>query len=102
MKICALLWQQVARDRDWHGAAHRQGACVKKALPPCLVAEPGPPVGRARKKRKLIQAPSPETWSETISGSEKFWRGKWGAVFGLPPWKKYVRRDRAHLIPPNV
>ena len=23
-------------------------------------------------------------------------------VFALPPWKKYRRRDRAHLVPPNV
>src|SRR5262249_59609899 len=23
-------------------------------------------------------------------------------VFGLPPWKKYRRRDRAHLVPPDV
>ena len=23
-------------------------------------------------------------------------------VFGLPPWKKYWRRDCAHLVPPNV
>src|SRR5262245_52113287 len=22
-------------------------------------------------------------------------------VFGLPPWKKYRRRDRAHLVPPR-
>src|SRR5262245_36436560 len=30
-----------------------------------------PPVGRAREIRRLIQAPSPEIWSETISGSEE-------------------------------
>src|SRR6516165_4577564 len=30
------------------------------------------------------------------------WRGSGWPVFGLPPWKKYRRRDRAHLVPPNV
>src|SRR5262245_63394575 len=63
----------------------------------------GPPVGRARKKRKFIQAPSPEIWSETISGSEEGpGGGSGGPVFGLPPWKKYRRHDRTHLVPPNV
>jgi hypothetical protein len=41
----------------------------------------GPPVGRARKKLKPIQAPSPEMWSETISGSEEVLAEKWGGLF---------------------
>ena len=49
-----------------------------------------PPVGRARKKRKLIQVPSPETWSETISGNEE--REVGWPVFGPPPSKNYRRR----------
>src|SRR5262245_5693815 len=41
--------------------------------------------------------------SETISGGEERPGGEMGwPVFGLPPWKKYRRRDRAHLVPPNV
>src|SRR6516164_7041927 len=46
-----------------------------------------PPGGRARENRKFIQAPSPEIWSEMISGSEEVLAG-W-PVFGLPPWKKF-------------
>src|SRR5262249_1074553 len=30
-----------------------------------------PPGGRTRENRKFIQTPSPEIWSETISGSEE-------------------------------
>src|SRR5262249_59132068 len=59
------------------------------------------PGGRARENRKLIQAPSPEIWSETISGGEEVLAGNGVACFGLPPWKKYRRRDRAHLVPPR-
>src|SRR5262245_39830972 len=60
------------------------------------------PGGRARKKRKLIQAPSLEMWSETISGSEEGPGGGSGwPVFGLPPWKEYRRRDRDYLVPPR-
>src|SRR5262245_10409679 len=62
-----------------------------------------PPVGRARENRKFIQVPSPEIWSETISGSDEVVAGEVGQpVFGLPPWKKYRRRGCAHLVPPNV
>src|SRR6516165_8710035 len=49
-----------------------------------------PPVGGTFWFQIFIQAPSPEIWSETISGAE----GGSGAVsgvacFGLPPWKKF-------------
>src|SRR6516225_9018137 len=37
--------------------------------------------GRARENRKFIQAPSPEIWSETISGDEEVLAGKWGGLF---------------------
>src|SRR5262245_1266135 len=37
--------------------------------------------GRARENRKFIQAPSPEIWSETISGGEEVLAQKWGGLF---------------------
>src|SRR5262249_7836078 len=40
-----------------------------------------PPGGRARENRKFIQAPSPEIWSETISGGEEVLAQKWGGLF---------------------
>jgi hypothetical protein len=40
-----------------------------------------PPGGRARENRKFIQAPSPEIWSETISGGEEVLVQKWGGLF---------------------
>src|SRR5262245_55634208 len=77
----ARILEEVVRARHWHGAADRQGACVEKALPACLVRGAWAPVGRARENRKLIQALSPETWSETITGNEKVLAGKWGSLF---------------------
>src|SRR5262249_20282096 len=43
--------------------------------------EAPPGGGRARENRKFIQAPSPEIWSETISGGEEVLAGKWGGLF---------------------
>ena len=61
-----------------------------------------PPGGRARENRKFIQAPSPEIWSETISGGEEVLAGKWGGLFlGYLLGKNFRRRDRDHLIPPR-
>ena len=61
-----------------------------------------PPGGRAREIRKFIQAPSPEIWSETISGGEKVLAGKWGGLFlGYLLGKNFRRRDRDHLVPPR-
>jgi hypothetical protein len=41
-----------------------------------------PPLGEGRTKiEKFIQAPSPEIWSETISGGEEVLAGKWGGLF---------------------
>src|SRR5262245_42162652 len=59
-----------------------------------LACAEGPPVGGTFQFQIFIQTPSPETWSETISGREEVLAGP---VFGLPPWTKYRRRDRAHL-----
>src|SRR5262249_12397995 len=65
-------------------------------------ASPPPPGGRARENRKFIQAPSPEIWSETISGGEEVLAGKWGGLFlGYLLGRNYRRRDRDHLVPPG-
>jgi len=57
--------------------------------------------GRA-KIEKFIQAPSPEIWSETISGGEEVLAGKWGGLFlGYLLGKNFRRRDRDHLVPPR-
>src|SRR5215467_3099929 len=50
----------------------------------------------------FIQAPSPEIWSETISGGEEVLAGKWGGLFlGYLLGRNYRRRDRDHLVPPR-
>jgi hypothetical protein len=60
------------------------------------------PGGRARENRKFIQAPSPEIWSETISGGEEVLAGKWGGLFlDYLLGRNYRRRDRDHLVPPR-
>src|SRR5262249_60634741 len=41
----------------------------------------GPPVGGTFWFQIFIQAPSPEIWSETISGGEEVLAGKWGGLF---------------------
>src|SRR6516165_8522920 len=66
---------QVARDRDWHGAAHLKRAWLK-ALTAILPLSPSflcvaPRVGGTFWFQIFIQAPSPEIWSETISGGEE-------------------------------
>src|SRR6516165_8500852 len=48
-------------------------------LPPNLYM--GPPVGGTFWFQIFIQAPSPEIWSETISGGEEVLAGKWGGLF---------------------
>ena len=61
-----------------------------------------PPGGRACENRKFIQAPSPEIWSETISGGEEVLAGKWGGLLlGYLLGKNFRRRDRDHLVPPR-
>src|SRR5215831_8220394 len=60
------------------------------------------PGGRARENRKFIQAPSPEIWSETISGGEEVLAGKWGGLFlRYLLGRNYRRGDRDHLVPPR-
>src|SRR6516165_12441144 len=61
-----------------------------------------PPGGRARENRKFVQAPSPEIWSETISGCEEVLARKWGGLFlGYLLGKNFRRRDRDHLVLPR-
>src|SRR5262245_37838115 len=70
----------------------------------CLSSRRGreAPGGRAREIRKFIQAPSPQIWSETISGGEEVLAGKWGGLFlGYLLGKNFRRRDRDHLVPPR-
>ena len=62
----------------------------------------GPPVGGTFEFQIFIQAPSPEIWSETISGGEEVLAGKWGGLFlGYLLGKNFRRRDRDHLVPPR-
>src|SRR6516162_9622884 len=90
---------QVARDRDWHGAAHLKRAWLK-ALTAILPLSPSflcvaPRVGGTFWFQIFIQAPSPEIWSETISGGEEVLAGKWGGLFmGYLLGKNFRRRDR--------
>jgi hypothetical protein len=56
----------------------------------------GPPVGRTFWFQIFIQAPSPEIWSETISGGEEVLAEKWGGLFlGYLLGKIFRRRDRS-------
>src|SRR5215831_13751005 len=60
------------------------------------------PGGRARENRSFIQAPSPKTCFETISGSEEVLAEKWGGLFlGYLLGKNFRRRDRDHLVTPR-
>jgi len=53
----------------------------------------GPPVGGTFWFQIFIQAPSPEIWSETISGGEEVLAGKWGGLFlGYLLGKNFRRR----------
>src|SRR5262245_22979477 len=49
----------------------------------------------------FIQTPSPEIWSETISGSEEAPGGEWGSLFWATSLEK-ISAACAHLVPPNV
>jgi len=47
-----------------------------------------PPVGGTFWFQIFIQAPSPEIWSETISGGQEALAGKWGRLFWATSLKK--------------
>src|SRR6516165_5305262 len=100
-----LEGDQVARDRDWHGPSHLKRAWLKASTailplsPSFLCVAPG----RGTFWFQIfIQAPSPEIWSETISGGEEGLAGKWGGLFlRYLLGRNYRRRDRDHLVPPR-
>jgi len=50
----------------------------------------GPPVGGTFWFQIFIQAPSPEIWSETISGGEKVLARKWGGLFWATSLEKII------------
>jgi hypothetical protein len=60
----------------------------------CLATERlcGPPGRGTFWFQIFIQAPSPEIWSETISGGEEVLAGKWGGLFlgGYLLRKKFI------------
>src|SRR5262249_32118714 len=61
----------------------------------------GPPVGGTFWFQIFIQAPSPEIWSETISGGEEV-SGEMGwPVLGYLLGKNFRQRDRDHIVPPR-
>src|SRR5262249_14990747 len=95
----------VARQDGGAGSGPRQQAADRAARPTlfCLAAEPlGPPVGGTFWFQIFIQAPSPEIWSETISGGEEVLAAKWGGLFlGYLLGKNFRRRDRDRLVPPR-
>ena len=60
----------------------------------------GPPGGGTFWFQIFIQAPSPEIWSETISGGEEVLAGKWGGLFlGYLLGKIFGGVIGDHLIP---
>jgi len=87
---------------DGAGARHEAAARATRPTSFCLAAYMGPPGGGTFWFQIFIQAPSPEIWSETISGGEEVLAQKWGGlVLGYLLGKNFRRRDRDHLIPPR-
>ena len=71
-----------------HGGAGREANLIF-VLPPNVYV--GPPVGGTFWFQIFIQAPSPEIWSETISGGEEVLAGKWDGLFlGYLLRKKFI------------
>ena len=96
----------IAMQDGGAGAGARDKAAARAARPTsfCLAAEPlhGPPGRGTFWFQIFIQAPSPEIWSETISGGEEVLAGKWGGLFlGYLLGRNYRRRDRDRLVPPR-
>ena len=62
-----------------------------------------PPGGEGARKSKIHPGPTHGNLGEIIFGVRKVARAEGGGLFlGLPPLKKCQRRDRAHLVSPNV
>ena len=77
---------------DGAGARHEAAARATRPTSFCLAAYMGPRGGTFW-FQIFIQAPSPEIWSETISGGEEVLAGKWGGLFlGYLLGKNFWRR----------
>src|SRR5262249_29813575 len=64
------------------GGRHEAAAAGRRPTLFCLARGPlGRPVGGTFWFQIFIQAPSPEIWSETISGGEEVLAAKWGGLF---------------------
>src|SRR5215831_17712918 len=78
--LATELWGALARG--FLHIATRQGSVLHVAKAGAYHRrEWSPRVKRVCENRKFIQAPSPEIWSETISGCEEVLAGKWGGLF---------------------
>ena len=99
--LATELWGALARG--FLHIATRQGSVLHVAKAGAYHRrEWSPRVKRVCENRKFIQAPSPEIWSETISGCEEVLAGKWGGLFlGYLLGKNFRWRDRDHLVPPR-
>ena len=71
----------IAMQDGGAGAGARHEAAARAASQPHFVLPPNPPVGGTFWFQIFIQAPSPEIWSETISGGEEVLARKWGGLF---------------------
>jgi len=60
----------------------------------------GPPGGGTFWFQIFIQAPSPEIWSETISGGEEVLAGKWGGLFLGYLRRKIITANGSDVITP--
>ena len=70
-----------------HGVASREANLILS----CRRTSICPPVGGTFWFQIFIQAPSPEIWSETISGGEEVLAGKWDGLFlGYLLRKKFI------------
>jgi hypothetical protein len=77
-RIAIAMQDGGTRAGAQHGGAGREANLIF-VLPPNIYA--APPVGGTFWFQIFIQAPSPEIWSETISGGEEVLAGKWGGLF---------------------
>src|SRR5215831_14196201 len=95
----------IAMQDGGAGAGARHEAAARAARPTsfCLAAEPlyGTPRGGLF-GFKFSSRPHPRKFGQKrFLAVRRSWRGNGVACFGLPPWKKFWRRDRDHLVPPR-
>ena len=70
-----------------HGGAGREANLILSCRRTSIWA---PPVGGTFWFQIFIQAPSPEIWSETISGGEEVLARKWGGLFWATSLEKII------------